>query len=52
MSFCECECAHLLSVVSDSDAPWTIAIQAPLSVGFPGQESWRGAAISSCRGPL
>ena len=30
------------SVVSDSLAtPWTVAHQAPLSVGFPGQEYWK-----------
>ena len=23
-------------------APWTVAPQAPLSVGFPGQEYWSG----------
>ena len=30
-------------VVSDSFAtPWTAACQAPLSMGFPGQEYWSG----------
>ena len=30
-------------VVSDSFAtPWTAACQAPLSMGFPGQEYWNG----------
>ena len=31
-----------LSVVSDSVTPWTIARQAPLSMGFLRQESWSG----------
>ena len=30
------------SVVSDSAAPWTIARQAPLSMGFSSQEYWTG----------
>ena len=31
------------SVISDSSAtPWTVAHQAPLSVGFPRQECWGG----------
>ena len=30
------------SVVSDSAAPWTVARQAPLSMGLPRQESWSG----------
>ena len=32
--------SHL--VVSDSAAPWTVALQAPLSMGFPRQEFWSG----------
>ena len=28
------------SVVSDSATPWTVAHQAPLSMGFPRQEYW------------
>ena len=41
---CVCVCVRTLtrSVVSDSDTPQTIASQAPLSMGFPRQESWRG----------
>ena len=31
-------CAH--SVMSDSAAPWTVAHQAPLSMGFSRQDSW------------
>ena len=30
------------SVVSDSATPWTAACQAPLSMGFSGQEYWSG----------
>ena len=33
--------------MSDSEAPWTVANQAPLSVGFPRQESWHGLPFSS-----
>ena len=33
-----CEC----SVVSDSETSWTIAHQAPLSMGFSRQEYWSG----------
>ena len=28
--------------MSDSAAPWTVARQAPLSIGFPRQEHWNG----------
>ena len=30
------------SVMSDSAAPWTVAHQAPLSMGFSRQEYWSG----------
>ena len=41
---------HLsLSVVSDSATPWTLAHQAPLSIGFPRQEYW-WVGISFSRG--
>ena len=30
------------SVVSDSATPWTVAYQAPLSMGFSRQEYWSG----------
>ena len=30
------------SVVSNSFQPWTVAHQAPLSMGFPRQENWNG----------
>ena len=35
-----------LSVVSDSATPWTVACQAPLSVGFSRQEYWSGLPFS------
>ena len=35
-----CTLSH--SVVSDSVTPWTMALQAPLSVGFSKQEHWSG----------
>ena len=35
------------SVVSDSATPWTVACQAPLSVGFSRQEHWSGLPFPS-----
>ena len=36
------------SVVSDSFAtPWTVALQVPLSMGFPRQEYWSGLPFPS-----
>ena len=35
-----CDCVHAQSVVSDSATPWTIACQAPLSMGFSRLEYW------------
>ena len=35
------------SVVSDSATPWTVALQSPLSVGFPRQEHWGGLPFPS-----
>ena len=37
-----CVCAQLLSVVSDSATPWTVALQASLSLEFFGQEFCTG----------
>ena len=37
------------SVVSDSLQSWTVALQAPLSLGFPRQEYWSGLPLSSAR---
>ena len=42
MCVCACECVFSRSVVSDSVTPWTVACEAPLSMGFPRQESWNG----------
>ena len=33
------------SIVSDSATPWTVAHQAPLSMGFSRQEHWSGLAL-------
>ena len=38
----KCECALSRSVVSDSATPWTVALQAPLSMGFSRPEHWSG----------
>ena len=35
------------SVVSDSATPWTVAYQAPLSMGFSRQEYWSGLPLPS-----
>ena len=38
-----CVCTRTCSVMSDSFATtWTVARQAPLSMGFPRQEYWSG----------
>ena len=41
--------AQLLShsVTSTSATPWTVACQAPLSMGFPRQEYWSGLPFPS-----
>jgi len=36
---CVCVCVRFSGSVCD---PWTIAHQAPLFIGFPRQEYWRG----------
>ena len=33
--------------MSDSATPWTVACQAPLSMGFSGQEYWSGLLFPS-----
>ena len=33
--------------MSDSVTPWTVALQAPLSMGFPRQEYWSGLPFPS-----
>ena len=35
-----CVCVQLLSHVRLFETPWTIACQAPLSMGFSRQETW------------
>ena len=42
-----CASAQLPSVVQLCVSPWTIAHQAPLSVGFPRQEHWSGLPFPS-----
>ena len=41
-----CECL----VLPDSATPWTVACQAPLSMGFPRQEYWSRVSFPSPRG--
>ena len=41
----ECSVSH--SVVSDSATPWTVACQAPLSMGFSRQEYWSELPLPS-----
>ena len=43
-----CMRAKFLSCVQLFETPWTVALQAPLSMGFPRQEYWRGLP---CRPP-
>ena len=40
-------CAQLLSCVRLFATPWTVALQAPLSMGFPRQEYWSGLPFPS-----
>ena len=40
-SVCVCVCVHVLSCIRLLVTPWTIARQAPQSMGFPKQEYWR-----------
>ena len=35
------------SVTSDSATPWTVALQTPLSMGFPREEYWSGLSFWS-----
>ena len=37
----------MFSVASDSATPWTVAGQAPLSMGFSRQEYWNGLPFPS-----
>ena len=38
------------SVMSDSATPWTVACQAPMSMGLSRQDSWSGIFLSFSRG--
>ena len=40
-------CVLSRSVVSDSATPWTVALQAPVSMGFSRQEHWSGLPFPS-----
>jgi len=40
-------CMLRCSVMSNSATPWTVARQAPLSMGFPRQEYWSGLPFPS-----
>ena len=42
-----CECLYRLSCVQLFVTPWTVALQAPLSMGFPRQEYWSGFPFPS-----
>ena len=44
---CVCVCAQQLSRVQLFATPWTIAHQAPLSMGFSRQENWSGFPFPS-----
>ena len=46
-SFLLCVCTSILSHVQFFVTPWTIAHQAPLSMGFSRQEYWSGLPIPS-----
>ena len=47
VSLCLPYARQVTSVVSDSCSPWTVARQAPLSMGFSRQESWTGLPFHS-----
>ena len=42
-----CVCGESLSHIQFFETPWTVAHQAPLSMGFPRQEYWSGLPIPS-----
>ena len=42
-----CPCVLSRLVVSNSATPWTVARQAPLSMGFPRQKCWSGLPFPS-----
>ena len=50
---CVCVCVCARSAMSDSATPWTVARQAPPSLGFSRQEDWSGLAgqmVETARG--
>ena len=48
MCVCVCVCVSVSpSVTLDSSTTWTVAHQAPLSMGFPKQEYWSGLLFPS-----
>ena len=42
---CVCVCVCVFSCVQLFETPWTVAHQAPLSMGFPRQEYWSGLPL-------
>ena len=42
-----CICVCVLSCVQLFETPWTVACQAPLTMGFPRQEYWGGLSFPS-----
>ena len=47
MCVCVCVCVQSLSCVQLLETPWTVAHQAPLSMGFLRQEYWSGLPFPS-----
>ena len=45
-----CVCAKSLQSCPTFATPWTVALQAPLSMGGSRQEYWSGVAVPSSRG--
>ena len=46
-TLCLCACVLSRSVLSDSETPWAVACQAPLSMGFSRQGCWSGLPFPS-----
>ena len=44
---CSCGCYLVIQLCLTLATPWTVAHQAPLSRGFPGQEDWSGEPFPS-----
>ena len=45
MHVCVCTCTYLCLIVSETKTPWTVALQAPLSMEFSSQEYWSGLSL-------